>query len=453
MGFECRAGRAYAIVIAGILLMMGSSAVLAQKSSDSGECAETGDTILARIKDDIRDIKIEDLKKLLKENPDVALVDVRTRHEVALVGGTIGVHQNQIIPRGWLEFRIDEAVRSKDTPIVIYCGTNKRGPLAVQTLMNMGYTNVYNYSGGFYEWRKAGLPVEVWDKAPGSALYQRPVKVAENVWSAIGATAPGTYENGGHNNNLSFIITNDGVVVVNAGDNYQLASALHDEIKLVTTQPVKYVVLENGQGHAALGSNYWKEQGAKIIAHEDAASELEERGLDILARMQRRMREKAAKTKLVMPDITFAKEYVIELGGTRIELRNLGPAHSPGDIVTWLPRSRLVISGDVAFHQRLLPLFGDTDTGAWLETWKVFEGLKAKIIIPGHGEATGYEQVTRYTKGYLQYLRDKIGKLIEEGGGLKEAYLIDQSPYSHLPTFRQLAKRNAGQVFRTMEFE
>ena len=453
MDFSSKFGRNFQTLFISIFLAMGSSNAFAQKASDMATGLGSSDEILTAAKNNIRDIKIDALEKLLKEKPNLALIDVRTRREIALVGGTIGVHQNRNIPRGWLEFRIGDAVANKDTPIVVYCGTNQRSPLAALTLKKMGYTNVQNYAGGFFEWRKAGLPVEQSDKAPGSALFSLPVKVAENVWSAIGATAPGTYENGGHNNNLSFIITSDGVVVVNAGDNYQLASALHDEIKKITKQPVKFVVLENGQGHAALGSNYWKQQGAKIIAHTDAAHELKERGLDILDRMRRRMREKAAKTELVMPDITFDKEHIIELGGTRIELRNLGPAHSPGDIVTWLPQARLVISGDVSFHQRLLPLFGHTDTKTWLETWKVFEALKAKIIIPGHGEATTYEPVTKYTKGYLVYLRGKVGKLIEEGGGLKEAYLIDQSPYSHLPTFRQLAKRNAGHVFRAMEFE
>jgi len=114
------------------------------------------------------------------------------------------------------------------------------------------------------------------DKAPGSMLYDLPQEVVPGVWSAIGATAPGTWANSGHNNNLSFVITGDGVLVVNAGDNYLLAKALHDEIKKITDQPVKYVVLENGQGHAMLGSNYWQEQGVPVIAHVDAAHEIEE---------------------------------------------------------------------------------------------------------------------------------------------------------------------------------
>ena len=74
------------------------------------------------------------------------------------------------------------------------------------------------------------------DQYPGSPLYQKPVEVIPHVWSAIGATAPPTYENTGHNNNLSFIITTEGVVVVNAGAAYVLAEALHAEIKAITDQ-------------------------------------------------------------------------------------------------------------------------------------------------------------------------------------------------------------------------
>lgn len=291
------------------------------------------------------------------------------------------------------------------------------------------------------------------DKAPSSHLYDLPTKVIDGVWSAIGATAPGTYANSGHNNNLSFVITSEGVLVVNAGDNYLLAKALHTEIKKLTQQPVKYVVLENGQGHAMLGSNYWLEQGATVIAHEDAAREIKENAFSLLDVMKKRAKEKAKGTVVKMPNVTFKKKKIINMGGVRFEILNLGPAHSPGDIIVWLPQKSLVISGDMAFHQRMLPLFEHTDTAAWLNTWKKFAALKAKYVIPGHGSATNMVEVTKYTKDYLAHLRKNIGKLIENGGGLQEAYNIDQSGYMHLPTSEFLAKRNAGQVFTQMEFE
>ena len=291
------------------------------------------------------------------------------------------------------------------------------------------------------------------DKAPDSMLYDKPRKVVDGVWSAIGATAPRTYENSGHNNNLSFVITSDGVLVVNAGDNYLLAKALHDEIKKITDQPVKYVVLENGQGHAMLGSGYWQARGVPVIAHEDAAREIEENAFAILDTMRQQAKEKAEGTAVVMPDKTFKDKMVIEMGGERIELLNLGPAHSPGDIMVWLPQKRLVISGDMAFHQRLLPIFEQTDTAAWIKTWDKFAALGAEIVIPGHGEPTDMAEVTRYTKDYLVALRKKVAAVIENGGSLNDAYDVDQSAYAHLPTFEFLAKRNAGRVFQKIEFE
>lgn len=295
---------------------------------------------------------------------------------------------------------------------------------------------------------------DIADKYPGSLLYDKPVEVIPGVFSAIGATAPPTYENAGHNNNLSFIVTGDGVVVVNGGAAYGLAKALHAEIKAVTDQPVKLVFNENGQGHAILGNNYWAEQGIPIIAHVDAAEEVEEYGGSILSGMQRYNRDQAEGTVLQGPTETFEDEYVVEMGDFRIEARHLGPAHSPGDIVIWLPEQSLVIAGDMAFHERMLPIFEHSYTADWLETWdNAFETLGATYVIPGHGHPTNMAQVRRYTKDYLVHLRTEIAAHLEAGGGLAEAYYIDQSAYKTLDTFEELATKNAGRVFEQMEFE
>ncbi len=295
---------------------------------------------------------------------------------------------------------------------------------------------------------------DIADQYPGSPLYSAPVEFIPGVFSAIGATAPPTYENSGHNNNLSFIITGDGVVVINGGGAYVLAEALHQEIKARTEEPVVLVVNENGQGHAMLGNSYWAEQNVPIIAHKDAAAEFEERGFRILEAMQQLNKDKAEGTFLQGPTETFADEYILELGDYRIEVRYLGPAHSAGDVVVWLPRQDLVIAGDMAFHERMLPIFEDTYTLDWLDTWDTsFEALNATYVIPGHGHPTNMDQVRRYTKGYLEYLRGKIGEHLDNGGGLADAYYVDQSPYAHLDTFEELATKNAGRVYEQMEFE
>lgn len=292
------------------------------------------------------------------------------------------------------------------------------------------------------------------DQYPGSPLYSKPVEFVPGVFSSIGATAPPTYENAGHNNNLSFIVTGDGVVVINGGASYQLAKALHDEIKEITDQPVKMVFNENGQGHAMLGNSYWTEIGVPTIAHVDAAAAFADRAAQSLAAQQRVAKEQSEGTTIVEPSETFDEKYVVEMGDFTIEALYLGPAHSPGDISIWLPKQKVVIAGDMAFHERMLPIFEDTIALDWLETWDTaFEPLGALYVIPGHGHPTNMDQVRRYTKDYLVYLREKVGEVIEEGGTLEEAYYVDQSPYSKLDTFNELATKNAGRVYEQMEFE
>lgn len=295
---------------------------------------------------------------------------------------------------------------------------------------------------------------DIADKYPDSVLYNKPVEWYPNVWSAIGATAPPTYANAGHNNNLSFIVTGEGVVVVNAGAAYALAEALHDHIKEITDQPVVLVINENGQGHAMLGNNYWIAQGVPVLAHVDAAQAFNSDAFAIMESMRGYNRDKAEGTDPMGPTETFTDEHLITLGDFRIEVRYLGPAHSPGDIVVWLPDQSIMIAGDMAFHERMLPLFSDTCTSCWIETWDTsFEPMGATYVIPGHGHPTTMEQVRRYTRDYLQHLRDQIGAHLDAGGTLTDAYYIDQDAYRGLDTFEELATRNAGRVFEEMEWE
>ena len=156
-----------------------------------------GNDMLLSVNKQVTNINTDELLKELESNPKVVLIDVRTQSEIINLG-TILRGQNRNIPRGWLEFRIEDEAPSKDTPIIVYCGLNLRSPLAAQTLERMGYTNVKNYSDGYFKWKEAGLPVYISDKDPETALYSKPVKVSENVYSAIGATQPPTYQNNNH---------------------------------------------------------------------------------------------------------------------------------------------------------------------------------------------------------------------------------------------------------------
>lgn len=292
------------------------------------------------------------------------------------------------------------------------------------------------------------------DQYPQSVLYAKPVEVIPHVFSAIGATAPPTYENAGHNNNLSFIVTGDGVIVVNGGASWKLAKAMHAEIRAVTDQPVRLLINENGQGHSMLGNGYWAAQGVPILAHAEAAAEFGDGSGQDLASLRTYARENAEGTVIALPTETFTEAKTITMGNVTVEVLHLGPAHSPGDTQVWIPQWSMMIAGDIAFHERMPPIFEGTCTSCWIETWdNALVPLAPLYVIPGHGHPTNLEQVTRYTRDYLLDLRDKIGAHLEQGGDLAGAYYVDQSRWQHLDTFEELATKNAGVVFAEMEFE
>ncbi len=411
-----------------------------------------GDKMLESVNGQIVNIDTDELVDILDNDPSAVLVDVRTPSELVKLG-TINRGQNVNIPRGWIEFRIADYVDNKDTPIIVYCGRNLRSPLAAKTLENMGYTNVKNYADGYFLWKDSGNPVKISDYEVDSVLYSKPVEFAKGLYSAIGAIQPPTYENSNHNNNLSFIVTTDGVLVFNAGGSYLLAKAMHNEIKKVTDQKVKYVVLENSQGHAILGSSYWKEQGATIVAHIEAYNEIKHKSEDIYTRALRTQKDKLIGVEMILPDQTFEGKMILSMGDTSIELLHIGDSHSPDDIQLWLPEQRILISGDTAFNQRLLPVFPHTNTAGWVQTWDKIEQLDPLLIIPGHGDPTDMDTITKFTKDYLVYMRSQVESVLDDDGGLLDAYSIDQSAFRDWGTYKELHKQNAERIFKQMEFE
>lgn len=134
--------------------------LLALVQSLAAEPLKTGRDLVQAAQKQIRSIDTGQLQQLLKDHPALVLVDVRTHDEVRMMGGTIDAPGNVVIPRGWLEFRIQQHALDAETPIVVYCGANIRSPLAALTLQQMGYQKVFNYADGYIGWRKTKLPIK-----------------------------------------------------------------------------------------------------------------------------------------------------------------------------------------------------------------------------------------------------------------------------------------------------
>lgn len=286
------------------------------------------------------------------------------------------------------------------------------------------------------------------------ALQLSPIQVAPGVYAFIGETAGRTYANEGMNANTGFIVTKAGVVVVDSGPSYQVAKALHTEIRKITQQPVKYVINTGGQDHRWLGNGYFKQQGAQIIASRKALPDMQERGPMQLEGLKTELRDKIAGTAIVYPDKLFDKNEVLKLGKDEIHILFFHGGHTPGDAVVWLPKSRILFSGDQIYVDRILGVLPFSNSKNWLASFEEIVKLKPKLIIPGHGYPCDLAKTQKDTGDYLKLLRTHMKKALEKGNNMQSAInSLDQSTYKYLENYDMLKGGNASRVYLEMEME
>lgn len=133
-------------------------ALTAPAAAADTEGLKTYRDLLAETNDRIQAIDTDALKRLLDDNPNVVLLDVRLPEEIKSMG-RIDAKQQVNIPRGWVEVQIVNHIIDKDTPIVAYCGAGIRSAFVADALQKMGFTNVKNYAEGFLGWQERELPV------------------------------------------------------------------------------------------------------------------------------------------------------------------------------------------------------------------------------------------------------------------------------------------------------
>jgi glyoxylase-like metal-dependent hydrolase (beta-lactamase superfamily II) len=290
--------------------------------------------------------------------------------------------------------------------------------------------------------------------AAAGAATLTPVRVADHVYAFIGDTGMRSYENEGMNANAGFIVTAQGVVVVDSGSSYRVAKAMHKAIRRVTRQPVKYVINTGGQDHRWLGNGYFRSQGAKIIASRKARADMEERGAMELAALEPVVRERLDGTKAVYPDRLVDQEETLLLGNEEIHLLYFGGGHTPGDSVVWLPGAHILFSGDLVFVDRLLGVLPFSNTKDWLASFEALEKLDPKTIIPGHGKVCDLPKARRDTKDYLLLLRTHMKRAIDDGVDMQTAIdTLDQSPFRHLENYELLKGGNASRTYTEIEAE
>jgi len=287
------------------------------------------------------------------------------------------------------------------------------------------------------------------------AVEVRFQRVADGVYAFVGDKGARTLENEGLNANIGLVVTSAGALLIDSGATFQSARQIHDAVKAVTPQPVKWVFNTGGQDHRWLGNGYFAGQGAEIIAHAAARADMNNRGNDQLVGLQATLGAKADGTVPTLPTRWLAgNDERLELGGVVFEFRHRGGAHTPGDTMVWLPQTSVLFSGDVVYVNRMLGVLPVSRTKQWLDTFAVIEQLNPKVLVPGHGEVTDVATAQADTQAYLLALRAHMKKAVDDGVDVSAAVKsFDAAPYLRLLNAAELMPGNASRTFLEIERE
>ena len=285
-------------------------------------------------------------------------------------------------------------------------------------------------------------------------LAVQPVPVAPGVWMVQGASALGTPANRNFISNAAFVVTPEGVLVVDALGSPALALELVAAIARITPLPIKHVVVTHYHADHVYGLQVFKDLGATITAHQAGRAYLHS---DTAAlRLQASRQELAPwideRTRLVAADRWIDAPTTLLLGGVQVLLQPAGPAHTPEDLVVLLPQQGVLIAGDLVFRGRV-PFVGQADSGRWIEALNRLLAYKVHTIVPGHGPvSTSAESDLMLTRDYLQHLRRTMGEAARNLEPFEEAYAkADWSRFEHLPLFKAANRINAYNTYLLME--
>jgi glyoxylase-like metal-dependent hydrolase (beta-lactamase superfamily II) len=279
-------------------------------------------------------------------------------------------------------------------------------------------------------------------------------QVSVSAWFVEGEAALGSPANRNFISNAGFIVTPGGVVVIDALGSPQLARELLAEIARVTPQPVTHVIVTHYHADHIYGLQEFRKRGARIIAQRGALEYIQS---DTAASRLRASRVDLApwiddSTHIEVPDqwIDGATELVV--GGQRMLLQPVGPAHTPEDLVVFLASERVLFAGDMVFRGRI-PFVGQADSRQWIAALDTLLKMEPLVVVPGHGAlSTTAREDLQFTRDYLAYLRETMGAAARDMEPFDDAYgRVDWSRFEHLPLFRAANRMNAYNTYLLME--
>ena len=209
--------------------------------------------------------------------------------------------------------------------------------------------------------------------------------------------------------NALFLVTDEGVLVVDAQQHPADARRLLGLIRTVTDKPIRWLVVTHAHGDHFLGNPVFKAEGATIISHRDTRAMMQKYYADEVQRRQdyfKRHNLDPNELKMVLPDVTFDTRFTVHLGGRTIELMNWGAAQNPGDTLIHFPHARLLFLGG-PFSRRNWPNFTFTPSVEnWISILRKAAALDVDAYIGGHGDVGTRADVLVYAQMLQDFLNE-----------------------------------------------
>ena len=304
---------------------------------------------------------------------------------------------------------------------------------------------------------RAAAVAALWLVAQAAAAASlTPIRITDRVYYFRGEPGVASSANEGFNSNAGFVITEAGVVVVDALGTPALGKAMIEAIGRITPLPVRRVIVTHYHADHFYGLQAFREAGAEVWAHAgakeyfesgEAARRLEQRRRDLFPWVDEH-------TRLVRANRWLEGDDFFTLGGVRFRVQHLGPAHSPEDLIVVVPGEGVVFIGDLIFTGRI-PFVGEADSKRWLERIDQLMAMRPKVMVSGHGQASRDPlRDLAFTRDYLVFLRAEMGKAVEALVPFDEAYAkADWSRFAAMPAFDAANRINAYGTYLLMEKE
>jgi glyoxylase-like metal-dependent hydrolase (beta-lactamase superfamily II) len=244
--------------------------------------------------------------------------------------------------------------------------------------------------------------------------------------------------------NTGIIVGDDAVMVIDTQATPVMAQDVIRRIREVTAKPIRYVMLTHYHAVRVLGASGYKPQ--HIIASRDTFQLIGERGeqdmKSEIERFPRLFQAVESVPGLTWPNLVFEKRMTLWMGKLRVEIMQVGRGHTRGDTVVWLPKDKILFSGDLVEYEAT-PYTGDAYLADWPSTLDAIAALNAEKLVPGRGRSlTTPEEVKAGldgTRAFVTEMFESVQRGVEAGMDLrsvyKETYAVLQPKFGHWVIF------------------